>query len=70
MELIKRHENTCEFKICEECGLAKKEVNIFEYSNGKKIFICNFKKHDCVIELKKVIKDLKNQLEKLSGFTK
>ena len=28
LEVVKRHENNCEFKICDDCGLAKKEVHI------------------------------------------
>jgi hypothetical protein len=27
LEFIKRHENNCEFKICDDCGLSSKEVN-------------------------------------------
>jgi hypothetical protein len=30
LEIVKRHENNCEFKMCEDCGLAKKEVHRFE----------------------------------------
>ncbi len=29
LEVI-RHENNCEFKMCEDCGLAKKEAHRFE----------------------------------------
>ena len=27
LELVKMHENNCEFKMCEDCGLAEKDVN-------------------------------------------
>ena len=30
LEIVKRHENNCKFKICDDCGLAKKEVHRFE----------------------------------------
>jgi hypothetical protein len=70
LEIVKRHENNCEFKTCEDCGLANKEVHIefknFNFKRLKSNFLfAFFKRHNCIIELKKVIESLKSQLEKV-----